>query len=154
MAGASADGYRDSLARGRQRYREAGAAVVVDEFLRARFGVGYRDGLDRALPGAFAQAVVDAGTTFELELPALLDWGFGEAEARRVTHPVLAVLGAESEALWPRFGDTHRLLLAWLPRAEGFVLPRAAHGLQMQNPGELACAVADFWARHSVATAT
>jgi pimeloyl-ACP methyl ester carboxylesterase len=36
MVEASAQGYRESLARGVERYREAGAAVVVDEFLQAR----------------------------------------------------------------------------------------------------------------------
>jgi pimeloyl-ACP methyl ester carboxylesterase len=154
MVGASAGQYRDSLAGAQRRYREAGAAVVVDEFMLARFGAGYRLGLDARLPDAFAQAVADAGTVFELELPALLDWRFGETEARRVTVPVLAVLGAESEALWPRFGETHRLLLTWLPQSEEFVLPRAAHGLQMQNPGDMAAALADFCARHPLAIRT
>src|SRR5215207_5689322 len=44
--GASAQAYRESLAGGTQRYREAGAEVVVDEFLRARWP-GYRATLDR-----------------------------------------------------------------------------------------------------------
>jgi hypothetical protein len=35
MVGASAQGYRDSLARAVERYREVGAAVVMDEFLQA-----------------------------------------------------------------------------------------------------------------------
>lgn len=46
MAGASAQGYRESLARGVERYREVGAAIVVEEFLRAR-SPGYRAILDR-----------------------------------------------------------------------------------------------------------
>ena len=103
------------------------------------------------LPGAFARAVADAGTDFELDA-GLLDWGFGEAEARRITQPVLSVLGGESEALWPRFGETHRLLLAWLPRAEASVLPGAAHGLQLQNPRGTAEALAAFFARHPLPT--
>ncbi len=61
MVGASAQDYRESLARGVERYREAGAEVVVDEFLQARWP-GYGTTLDRVLPGAFAQAVADAGT--------------------------------------------------------------------------------------------
>lgn len=141
--------YRDALARGQQRYKEAGAEVVLDEFLRPRFGPGYRSSVDQAVPGAFHQAVADAGTWFEQEIPGLRDWTFGEAEVRRITQPVLAVLGGESDALWPRFGETHRLLL-WLPHAEGFVLPKAAHGLQMQNPKGMAEALAGFWARHPV----
>jgi pimeloyl-ACP methyl ester carboxylesterase len=154
MVGTTAQSYRDELARGEQRYREGSAAVVVDAFLQARYGAGYRAALDRVLPGAFAQAVADVGTAFELELPALGAWRFGAAEARRITQPVLAVLGSESDALWPRFGETHRLLLAWLPHADGFVLPGAAHGLQMQNPRALAAALADFCARHPMPVPT
>jgi pimeloyl-ACP methyl ester carboxylesterase len=116
MVGASAQGYREALARGVERYREAGAAVAVDEFLQARWpGPGYRVALDRVLPGAFAQAVADAETWFEREVSGQLGWRFGEAEAQRISQPTLSVLGGESDALWSRFGETHHLLLAWLP---------------------------------------
>lgn len=147
MAGASAQGYRESLARSVERYREVGAAVAVEEFLQARW-TGYRATLDRALPGSFVQAVADAGTCFERELPGLLEWRFGETEARRISQPVLSVLGGESNALWSRFGETHRLLLAWLPHAEGFVLPGATHFLQLQDPRGTAEELAAFWAHH------
>jgi pimeloyl-ACP methyl ester carboxylesterase len=151
MVGTSAQGYRESLARGAERYREAGAAVVVDEFLQARWP-GYRATLDRVLPGTFAQAVTDAGTWFEHELPGQLDWRFGEAEARRISQPSLSVLGGESDALWSRFGETHRLLLAWLPHAERFVLPGTTHLMLIQDPRGMAEALAAFWARHRLAT--
>jgi pimeloyl-ACP methyl ester carboxylesterase len=150
MVGASAQGYRESLARGAERYREAGAAVVVDEFLQARWP-GYRATLDRVLPGAFAQAVADAGTWFEHELHGQLDWRFGEADARRISQPTLSVLGGESDAMWSRFGETHRLLLGWLPHAEGFVLPGTTHLMQLQDPRGMAEALAVFWARHPLA---
>jgi pimeloyl-ACP methyl ester carboxylesterase len=147
MVGASAQDYRESLARGSERYREAGAVVVVDEFLQSRWP-GYRATLERVLPGAFAQAVADAGTWFEYELPGQLGWRFGEAEARRIRQPTLSVLGGESDALWSRFGETHRLLLEWLPHAEGFVLPGTTHLMQIQDPRAMAEALAAFWARH------
>jgi pimeloyl-ACP methyl ester carboxylesterase len=147
MVGASAQGYRESLARGVERYREAGAAVVVDEFLQARWP-GYRATLDRVLPGAFAKAVADAGTWFEREVSGQLGWRFGEAEAQRISQPTLSVLGGESDALWSRFGETHRLLLAWLPHAEGFVLPGATHFMQLEDPRGMAEVLAAFWARH------
>jgi pimeloyl-ACP methyl ester carboxylesterase len=145
--GASAEEYREALARGRKRYQEVGAAVVVDEFLEARWP-GYRATLDEVLPGAFTQAVDDAGTGFEQETPALLDWRFAEAEARRITQPVLAVLGGESEALWPRFGVTFRWLLSSLPHVEGFVLPGTTHLMQVEKPREIAEELVEFWKRH------
>ncbi len=147
LVGTSAQGYRESLAQSTARYREVGAEVVVDAFLEAR-SPGYRPLLDRALPGALAQAVTDAVTTFEGELPGLLDWRFDEAEAQRVSQPTLCVLGGESAALWSRFGETHRLLLGWLPHGEGFVLPGATHFLQLENPRGMAEVLAAFWARH------
>jgi pimeloyl-ACP methyl ester carboxylesterase len=147
MVGASAAGYREALARGAERYREAGASVAVEEFLQARWP-GYGTALERALPGAVAQAVADAETWFERELPGQLEWSFGEAEARHITQPALSILGGESDALWSRFGETHRLLLAWLPRAEGFVLPGTTHLMQLQDPRGLAEALAGFFARH------
>jgi pimeloyl-ACP methyl ester carboxylesterase len=60
----------------------------------------------------------------------------------------VSVLGGESDALWSRFGETHRLLLAWLPHAEGVVLPGATHFMQLQDPRGMAEALAAFWARH------
>lgn len=134
FGGSSAEEYREALVSGRQRYQEASAAAVVDGFLRARFGNDYRAGLDEVAPGTFDQAVSDAGTWFNAEVPGFLDWKFGEKEARRITQPVLAVLGAESEALWRRFGETHRLLLDWLPNATGFVLPHAGAWSPIAEP--------------------
>jgi pimeloyl-ACP methyl ester carboxylesterase len=87
-------------------------------------------------------------TWFEREVSGQLGWRFGEAEARRISQPTLSVLGGESDALWSRFGETHRLLLAWLPHAEGFVLPGATHFMQIENPRGMAEALAAFWARH------
>ncbi len=108
------------------------------------------------LPGGFAQAVTDAGTWFDWELPGLLTWRFGEAEARRISQPTLAVLGGQSNVLWSRFGETQRLLLAWLPRAEGYILPGATHLMQLENPPAtakvLAEAFAAFWTYHRLPT--
>ena len=77
IVGSTGQSYREALVRGQQRYREGSPERVVDEFLQARFGAGYRASLDQVLPGAFAQGVADAATWFELELPGWLDWSFG-----------------------------------------------------------------------------
>ena len=148
MVGGSAQAYRESLVQGERRYREAGAAVIADEFLKARWP-GYRSALDDMLPGGFAQAVDNAWATFELDI-GLVDWHFGEEEAPRIRQPVLVVLGGESAVLSPRFEETYRLLLDWLPRPEGFVLPGATHFLHLETPAaarDMAEALADFYAR-------
>jgi pimeloyl-ACP methyl ester carboxylesterase len=147
MVGASAEGYRQSLTRDVERFRDAGPATAVDEFLQAR-SPGYRTYLDQVLSGAFEQAVADAETPFNHELSGLLGWQFGEEQARRISQPVLSVLGGKSEALWPRFGETHRMLLTWLPQAEEFVLPGTTHFLQVEDPRGMAKALAAFWACH------
>ncbi len=150
MIGESADLYRQGLVESMQRYDEADARVVIDEFLQQRWP-GYREHLELVLPGAFEQAVADAATCFSTDLPAALDSRFGEAEAARITQPVLAVLGEKSVALHPRFPETQRLLLEWLPNAEGFVLPRATHFLQVENPRDMADGLIEFFARHPLA---
>ena len=148
IVGSAGPAYRDALLRGRERYTKEPPEQLVDEFLQAHFGTGYHASLDRMVPGAFEQAVADAGTSFDREIPALLEWRFDEAEAKRITQPVLAIIGSESNALGARFGETHRLLLEWFPDVRGCVLPGAAHGMQMQNARDMAGALADFWARH------
>ena len=80
-------------------------------------------------------------------MPRLLGWRFGEAEGRRLRQPALSVLGGESDAFGPRFSETHRLLLAWLPHPEGAVLPGTTHLMHLEDPRGLA-ALAAFWARH------
>jgi pimeloyl-ACP methyl ester carboxylesterase len=148
MVGESAALYRQGLVAGLERFRESGARVAVDEFLKLRWPE-YPDDLERALPGSFEQAVADAATWFESDLPAVLDSSFGKVEAREIAQPVLVVLGERSAPLHPRFTETYRLLLDWLPNAEGFVLGGAAHFLSVENPRRMAEALAGFFARHA-----
>lgn len=151
MIGDSAAGYRESLQRGRRRFHEAGSAAVVGEFLQARWPA-YREQIEAILPGALRQAAIDAGTAFDVDIPELLDWHFGEQEAQRITQPVLSVVGSDSLALSPRFGDSHRYLLATLHDVEGVSVPHAAHFLQIQNPVDTAAALASFFEQHPIET--
>ena len=131
-----------------QAYEAGDKTGAVDRFLQTVVGPEYRSVLDRVVPGAFAQAVADADTFFRIELPALEQWSFTQAEAGRITQPVLAVLGADSHTLWPGWVEVHNLVQAWLPRSEAFVLKGATHGLQMMNPQGMAAGLAGFFARH------
>lgn len=145
--GESAPLYREALLQSRERFRAVGARVAVDEFLQPRWP-SYRTQLDRVAPEAFDQAVADAATAFESEFSGFVEWQFDEARACMIAQPSLVVLGEESVALHPRFAETYRLLLEWLPHAEGFLLPHATHFLQFQNPHDLAAALSAFLERH------
>ena len=131
-----------------EAYRAGDKARAVDGFMRLVAGPDYRATLDRALPGAFAQAVIDADTFFAQELPAVQQWTLGRAEVGRVTRPVLSIVGQKSKELSPTWTERHELILAWLPKAEGFVLPDATHLLHVEHPRAVAEALAAFFARH------
>lgn len=133
-----------------QRYRAGDVRAAVDTWLRGVCGADYADVLERALPGAVDQAVADADTFFGQELPALRQWVFGPAEAGRVTQPALVVLGGRSGEVNTTYAARNGLLLAWLPRAEPFVLPGATHLLQVQDPHGMAEGLAAFLRRSAV----
>jgi pimeloyl-ACP methyl ester carboxylesterase len=61
------------------------------------------------------------------------------------------VLGETSASLHPRFEETYRLLLEWLPQGEGAVVPGLSHFLQLQDPAVVADALAAFLERRPLA---
>ena len=128
-----------------RHYHGGDKTTAVDVWMRGVAGPDYRATLDRVLPGAFDQAVRDADTFFEQELPAVREWSFGPADAQRITQPVLAVLGGNSWEVTAAFGQRHDLLLAWLPVVTSFVLPDATHLLHVQNPAGMAARLARFF---------
>lgn len=130
-----------------QRYRAGDPAGAVDTFFCGVFGPGYRPALDHGMPGAFEQAVADAGAFFTQEMPALQQWLFTEEDARRIQQPVLAILGTAS---LPMFAERQKLLLRWLPNAEPLDLPGLTHLLHGQNPTAVAEGLAGFFACHPI----
>jgi 3-oxoadipate enol-lactonase len=92
--------------------------------------------------------VADADTFFGQELPAVLQWSLKREDAARITRPALSIVGARSKELSPIWSERHEMLLAWLPRAEGLVLPDATHLLHVEHPRAAAEALAAFFARH------
>jgi len=90
-------------------YREGDRAGAVDTFFGGVFGEGYRPILDAGLPDGFAAAVAAADAFFGQELPALQQWDFTQDDARRITQPVLLVLGESST---PTFPERRDLLLS------------------------------------------
>jgi pimeloyl-ACP methyl ester carboxylesterase len=126
---------------------EAGdRAGAVEAWLGPAFGPGWRDVLERALPGAFEQAVSDADTPFGVEVPSLQAWPRGPDDLRGLAVPVYTIVN--EGAAWPGFRQTHDALLAWPPRAAGVVVPAASHLLQIEQPAAVADAIARFLDRY------
>jgi pimeloyl-ACP methyl ester carboxylesterase len=135
-----------------QRYAAGDKSGAADTWMREVCGPDYRAVLEQAIPGAFGQAVANADTFLDQELPAVREWSFTREDASRITQPVLAVLGAKTGEVAPTFGERRELLLYWLPHVEPFDLPDATHLLHVQNPREMVEALAAFFARHPIST--
>ena len=99
-------------------------------------GDDWRDDFD---PDAFAQAVAD----FPREIPGAPPWIFSRAKIEAVEAPALVVWGSESI-----FVDHSKALADALPDAEGREITETDHGLVMQEPAEIAEAMAEFIGRH------
>jgi pimeloyl-ACP methyl ester carboxylesterase len=132
-----------------QHYRDGDRASAIEAWMVGVAGSGYSQTLERALPGAHAKAVEDAATFFEQELPAVAAWHFGPEEARRVSVPVLVMLGGRSHEVGPAFDQRHALLLDWLSTAEPYILAGATHLMHVQNSVDAAVRLAAFFDAHS-----
>jgi pimeloyl-ACP methyl ester carboxylesterase len=128
-------------------YRAGDRVAAMETFLYGTCGSRAREVLETALPDAFQHALADADTFFGQELPALRQWVFGPAESRRITQPVLAVVGEHSDA---RFHQRQQLLLDWLPVVEPYMLSNAGHLLHLDNGRDMAQALAAFFDRHAI----
>jgi len=142
----SGPAYWEWVASVRDMYERGEKAEVTDAFLTGVAGVEYRQVLDKVLPpSAFALAVADIDTFFQVELPELQRWRFTAEDAHRLRPPVLAVVGSETA---PIFSEGHALLKQWLPQAEEWVVPHATHALQLMNPSAVADGLTRFFAKH------
>ena len=124
-----------------ERYQAGDAEGAVHGFLALVGDRNWRATIEQAVPGGIAQAVKDAATFFESELPGVPEWTFGPEQAAAITCPVLSVLGSNSS---PLFVEGRQLLHAWFPACQDADILDATHLLQMQAPGPVAAAIAAF----------
>jgi pimeloyl-ACP methyl ester carboxylesterase len=90
-------------------------------------------------------------TVFQVDFPAISNWGFRMSQADRYPKPqmpVLAAMGLSSEAAMPGFRETQRFLMDWLPQAERLGVMNATHGLQSMNPVAVAQGAHAFLQKH------
>jgi pimeloyl-ACP methyl ester carboxylesterase len=124
-----------------ERYEAGDAEGAVHGFLALVGDRSWRATIDQTVPGGIAQAVKDAATFFETEVPGVSSWTFGPERAAAITCPVLSVLGSNSS---PLFVEGRQLLHAWFPACRDADILGATHLLQMQAPGPVAAAIAAF----------
>jgi pimeloyl-ACP methyl ester carboxylesterase len=123
------------------RYQAGDAEGAVHGFLALVGNRNWRATIDQTVPGGIEQAVKDAATFFETEVPGVSTWSFGPQQAAAITFPVLSVLGSNSS---PLFVEGRQLLHAWFPDCQDADILGATHLLQMEAPGPVAAAIAAF----------
>jgi pimeloyl-ACP methyl ester carboxylesterase len=115
-------------------------------FLSAVSGLDWdscRRAIDERVPGGTTQAIADADTFFNSELPSLQAWSLDRTRASRIAQPALIVVGSRTE---PMFVEAAERLVEWLPRTQLRPIERAGHLLHMQEPDAVATAIAEFCA--------
>jgi pimeloyl-ACP methyl ester carboxylesterase len=122
------------------RYQAGDAEGAVHGFLALVGDSNWREAIEQTVPGGVAQAVKDAATFFETELPGPT-WTVEPEQAAAITCPVLSVLGSNSS---PLFVEGRQLLHTWFPACQDANIVGATHLLQMQAPGPVATAIAAF----------
>jgi hypothetical protein len=79
-----------------ERYEAGDAEGAVHGFLALEGDRNWREAIDQTVPGGIAQAVKDAATFFETEVPGVPEWSLRLEQAATITCPVLSVLGSNS----------------------------------------------------------
>jgi pimeloyl-ACP methyl ester carboxylesterase/membrane-associated phospholipid phosphatase len=133
------------IAQAVQAHSRGDVAGAIDLFMRAVAGEWWREDIRREIPQPFREARAVAPAFFEQELPAVRAWHFDEAAARRISLPVLAVMGEGSPRVSANWPTRQEFLLAHLPDVEAYVLPGARHMMALQGAAMLARRLEEFW---------
>jgi 3-oxoadipate enol-lactonase len=117
---------------------------AIAMFLAAASGMPWgecRTLLESRVPGIVGQAVKDAKTFFEVELPALAQWTFAAADAAQIRRPTLSILGSDTAPLWVEVAE---FLRTNMPYVEERTIAGVGHLLHLQQPAPVASAIAEF----------
>jgi pimeloyl-ACP methyl ester carboxylesterase len=132
-----------------QELRRQDAAAAAARFMRGAEGPDWMSGVEAASPGGLAQVEHDAATVFDVELPAMERWQFGEAEARRISQPVLYIAGTQSLAFRPAT-ELRDLFASCVPQTVFAEIPDADHSLHHRKSGLVATELAAFLGCHPI----
>lgn len=121
------------------RYFVGDVVGAVDEFMQIVSGPAWRDVLEAVIPGGAEQAVRNAATFFEFELPGVGAWQCDIGNS--FSGPVLFLQGDST----PEFhAEAGRVIQEWFPQAEDRVIENASHMVMVDNPEDTAKRIAEF----------
>ncbi len=137
-----------------QVYQQGNKAAAIESAVKFSAGADLVSKLDSILPGAMEQAVRDADTFFQVELPAMQSWTFAMKQSRNIKQPILFMVGGES--FFAPFADQIREITArWFPEAQREALiPQATHAFPMTKPDEVARNLSEFFRHYPLRTAS
>jgi pimeloyl-ACP methyl ester carboxylesterase len=138
--------FREGMKKVNEIFETGDRRGALMAFLETRAGGAFREVLDwLTKTGEFDQAVRDAGTFLQVEMPAAYAWSFGPDDARRIEQPVLSILGVQSPE---RAQKVHQILKQWVPQTEEVYLENAEHALPLMDPPGIAKTLAEWLAKH------
>lgn len=126
-------------------WKEGDVAGAMDAFMRGIVDPDYERVLDRVLGTWREDALKGTDAFFQTDQPALQAWRFEKSEAARVRQPAILFLGDNSTRVNPIREPIHRMLLSWLPNAQGHILEGATHLLPLQKPAQISALLTAFY---------
>jgi 3-oxoadipate enol-lactonase len=129
------------------KYQSGSNLEAIDIFLKLVSGAHYRIELEHVIPGTLEAAAPDAGTFFEIEMPAIKEFwsSFSREQAASIRQPILAAVGTTSEL---PLREGHNLVLKWFKQVEPIEVKGGNHMFPVTQAKQLAKGVTDFLARH------
>ncbi|MBV9282542.1 MAG: alpha/beta hydrolase [Chloroflexi bacterium] len=123
---------------------------AFDMFMTGVGGADHRRILEDGLGiEGYRRAVRESAFYFADEVRAVQEWRFGEAEAGRISQPMLVVEGGDSHRLGPLNSEVVGTLAGLLPHAETELVGGVNHMMPLQDPDAVGRVIADFVRRHT-----
>lgn len=126
-------------------YQTGDSVMAIETFIAWAVGENWEEESMRITPNGPAQARRDAKTFFEVEVPAMLQWQFGEEEAKKITQPVCYIMGSLTQ---PGIAKFKPYLKFWIPQFEAHTVEGVNHALHSQDPLAVAEIIANFIERN------
>lgn len=128
-----------------ESYAAGDVRGAVHGFFETIYKPDWQHRMERELPGAFEQSVLDAASAFESDLPGV-DWenGLTTDQVAAIRCPILSVLGTDSG---PLFSDGRRILHDWFPWCQDADIENGDHMLPIEYADAVASAIEPFVAR-------